>query len=414
MANSIATITGMIAKRSLAVLHSKLLFPGWINRQYSSEFAQAGGKVGYSVRVRRPARVTTTGGALSAGSSLTLSAQDFQEGEQLLYLNMWRGALFGFSSAELTMEMDDLETRFIEPVMSQVSSDIEQDVIAAVAPYVANAIIATGTTANSAKLIDVLSIRAKLSLFDAPEANRYLMLSPLDEPALVDEAQVRFNPADKLSESFVSGTLGEANGFVWGVSNRLPVITLPADIVCTLKASVVEGSDQVILTGLTDGQVVPVGAVISFTARNALQPETRQDLGFVKQFSIVAAEVVGATTTGECAITLNEKIYYGATPKKNISSRPVATDAVVFLGTASKSYRQVLLFQKDAFTMVSADMELPSGGAIGKRSVQDGISARVVFGFDTANSIDQKRFDVIYGAGALRHEWSGKILIATT
>ena len=134
----------------------------------------------------------------------------------------------------------------------------------------------------------------------------------------------------------------------------------------------------------------------------------------MKQFSIVAAEVVGATTTTECAITLNEPIYYGATSKKNIASRPVATDAVVFLGTASKSYRQVLLFQKDAFTMVSADMELPSGGAIGKRAVMDGISARVVFGFDTTNSIDQKRFDVIYGAGALRHEWAGKILIPTT
>ena len=186
-----------------------------------------------------------------------------------------------------------------------------------------------------------LSIRAKLSLFDAPEDSRYLMLSPLDEQALVGEAQVRFNPASKLSESFVSGTLGEANGFVWGVSNRLPTITLPADIVCTVKTSIAEGANTLILTGLTDGQKIPVGGVISFTGCNALQPETRQDLGFVKQFSIVAAEVVGATTTGECAITLNEKVYFGDTAKKNISAQPVATTAVVFLGTAGKTYRQV-------------------------------------------------------------------------
>ena len=406
MANSIATITGQIAKRSLAVLHSKLLFPGWINRQYSSEFAQAGAKVGYSVRVRKPARVTTTGGTLAAGSAMTLTAQDFQEGESLLYLNKWRGSLFGFTSAEMTMELDDLQGRFIDSVMKQVASDVEQDVIESVAPYVANAVIGEGTT--YAKLKDILKIGSKLDLFDAPSDSRYLMLSPLDEPELVAEAQVRFNPQSELADAFVQGTLGEANGFVWGKSNRLPTITLPADIVSTVSANYVAGATTITLTGLTNGQVIPAGAVLTFPNTYAVQPETRQSLGFLKQFSVVTAATVQADTTVQ--LTLNE-VMYATGAKKNVTALPQAAEVPVFLGTASKTYRQILLFNRDAFTMATADLELPTGGAIGKRSVQDGISARVVFGFDTKESLDYKRFDMLFGAGALRPEWSGKILV---
>jgi len=411
MANSIKVITGMIAKRSLAVLHSKLLFPGWINRQYNDEYARKGAKIGNTLRVRKPARVITTGGTRNTGDKMTLSTQAFNEGEIPLKLNMWRGAMFEFTSAELTLDMDDLEMRFIEPVMKQVASDVESDMIVAVAPYIANAVIGEGTT--SAKLLDVLKVRAKLGAFDAPEGDRYLMLSPLDEPALVNEAQVRFNPAKELSDSFAEGTLGEANGFVWGVSNRLPTITLPADIAgVTVSTNYVAGATTILLAGLTDGQVIPAGAVITFANSYAMQPETRKNLGFLKQISVVADKTVGADgdATGTATVTINE-VMYATGAEQNVSALPVATNGVVFLGTASKTYRQIIAFHRDAFTMATADLALPSGGAVGSNASMDNLSARVLVGFDMADSEDIKRFDILFLAAALRPEWSSKILI---
>ena len=55
MANTLLTID-MITRKALQLLENELPFSRSINRQYDSQFAQTGAKIGSSCRVRKPAR----------------------------------------------------------------------------------------------------------------------------------------------------------------------------------------------------------------------------------------------------------------------------------------------------------------------------------------------------------------------
>ena len=59
MANTILTLDKILLK-ALDVLHAKLNFIGAINRTYDDQFAQTGGKIGESLRIRLPEKFTVT------------------------------------------------------------------------------------------------------------------------------------------------------------------------------------------------------------------------------------------------------------------------------------------------------------------------------------------------------------------
>ena len=59
MANTNLTID-QITQEALVVLHANLNFVGNINRQYDDRFAQTGGKIGDTLRIRKPVQYLVT------------------------------------------------------------------------------------------------------------------------------------------------------------------------------------------------------------------------------------------------------------------------------------------------------------------------------------------------------------------
>jgi hypothetical protein len=402
MASTIITNQN-VATRAVAVLHDKLLMPAWINRQYSNEYAKRGAKTGDTVKVRVPTRLTTS---LQNG----VNAMTFQGiGEKYvdLVLTAQRAVPLAFSQQELTLEMEDFSKQVIEPAAAQLSSDIESDLIAAVSPYIANAVVGTGT--NAPKWVDILKAGAKMTQFTAPTADRYIMIDPVDEVAIIDELKGLFQDASMVAQQNLEGFVGRTGGFLWGRSNRLPTIVIGSDVAGALTADAVEGSNEIVVGSFAANQVIAAGTVVSITARNAVGPETRTSLGYAKQFSVI--EEVTLSGAGAGTLKLNEKIYFGATADKNISSKPVNTDVVTILGTANKTYRQVLCFQRDAFTMATVDLIPDADGVKVGRDQMDGISMTYVSQFDAATYQSFKRLDVLYGMAALRPEYAAKVLV---
>src|SRR6478609_5564626 len=99
MANNILTPT-MITREALRVLHGKLSFIGSVNKQYDSQFAQTGAKIGTSLNIRMPSKYTVRTGA-------SLSAQDHVERSTPLVVSSQYGVDVSFTTAELTMNLDD-------------------------------------------------------------------------------------------------------------------------------------------------------------------------------------------------------------------------------------------------------------------------------------------------------------------
>jgi hypothetical protein len=82
---------------------------------------------------------------------------------------------------------------------------------------------------------------------------------------------------------------------------------------------------------------------------------------------------------------------------------------LTFVGAASTSYRQNLMYHRDAFTFVTADLPLMDGANKCVRMTQDGISLRVWQDGDIRNDELLMRIDILYGFKTLRPYWSCRI-----
>jgi hypothetical protein len=123
MSNTTLT-ADVVAKASLAILENELGVLKTIHRAYEDEFEQKvnGYKVGDTIRIRRPADFTVRTGA-------TLSTQDVIEGRTTLVVSEQVGVDFSFTSADLTLKVEDLSERILKPAMSSVVNHITNDVL---------------------------------------------------------------------------------------------------------------------------------------------------------------------------------------------------------------------------------------------------------------------------------------------
>src|SRR6478735_12753578 len=119
MANSILTPTA-VTREALRILHQKLNFVGNIPRDYDDSFANSGAKIGDSLKIRLPNQYTVRSGAV-------LSAQDTSESSVTLQVATQKGVDLNFSSAELTLSLDDFSSRILDPAMSVLAANIEAD-----------------------------------------------------------------------------------------------------------------------------------------------------------------------------------------------------------------------------------------------------------------------------------------------
>ena len=100
----------------------------------------------------------------------------------------------------------------------------------------------------------------------------------------------------------------------------------------------------------------------------------------------------------------------GAKQNCVVSSSYSTTGAITFVGNASALYRQGLMYHKDAFAFVTADLPLMAGADKCVRQVQDGISVRVWQDGDIRNDQQLTRVDVLYGYQCIRPEYAARLI----
>lgn len=120
MSNSILTID-MITRKALEILENNLVITRNVNRQYDDSFASEGAKIGSTLRIRLPDRALVTDGA-------ALQVQDDNEQFTTLTVSSQKHIGVNFTTAELTMQMDDFAERVLKPRISQLASSIDADV----------------------------------------------------------------------------------------------------------------------------------------------------------------------------------------------------------------------------------------------------------------------------------------------
>jgi len=328
-----------------------------------------------------------------------------------------------FNSQELVQSVsngaafNDLSERYIAPAVSVLCSGIESD-------FIAFATKATYNTAGTAgtpppDLVAFGAARAKLNQNLAPkDGNRSIQYDSVNMGTIVNGLKGLFQDSTQIKEQYREGMIGRTAMADWYENDRMWTLTNGNDGTGTTDAAALvtdanlsssNGTTIDMHTTIAVAAQV-VGQVFTISGVTQCHPETKAVLpgAPLQQFTITA---IGATTT-----TISPQIFLTG-PRQNVCSSTGAqlatTDfnskTLTFVGNASTSYVQNLMYHKEAYQFVTADLPLMDDAQKCLRKVQDGLAIRVWMGSDIRNDELLMRLDILYGMAALRPEWGCRI-----
>jgi len=405
MAGNDFVVTDLVAREALKIAHEKLAFIGTVDRQYDASFS-GDPKHGATLRVMSPNKYTRRQG------SRILDAQAQSEISQTITVATQDGVDMSFNSDELALITPDnigaFSKRYIEPAVDGLLSAIEADFIAYCTKRVSNLVGTAGTPPTD--LAAIGAARAKLNQNLAPQdGNRYVQLDSVTSAGLVNGLKGLFQDSSQIQKQYREGMMGRTGGADFYENERMYAHTNSSDVTGNTDANalVTDGGATVDMHTLIASPAV--GSVFTIAGVYDCHPETKQAYSHLKQFTIL-------TTSASSTITVSPTIYLTG-PRKNVSSATGAnlavTDfnakAVTFVGAASTSYLQNLMYHKEAFQFITAPLPLMGNEMMCTRKEQEGLSLRVWQAPDIINDRMLMRMDILYGFAALRPEWACRI-----
>jgi hypothetical protein len=382
----------MITRKSLEILENNLVITRTVNRQYDDSFAKSGAKIGSTLRIRLPDRALVTDGA-------ALQVQDDVEQNTSLTVSSQKHIGINFTTAELTMQLDDFAERVLKPRISQLAASIDADVANSF-QSIFQSVGTPGTTPGTSLVL--LQAQQKLNEAAAVMSPRYATVNPAANAALVEGMKGLFNPVSTISKQFKSGLMGEGIlgyeelNMSQSIKQHTTGTRTGAHTVTTTVAT--QGASTIAITG-TGSQIIKKGDVFTIASVFAVNPQTRESTGSLQQF-VATADATAAG--GAYTVSVSPAIFTATQALATVDSFPQASAVVTFLGSASTQYPQNLIYHKDAITFATADLVMPQGVDMASRQVHNGISMRIVRQYDINNDRMPCRIDVLYGFGVIR------------
>jgi hypothetical protein len=402
MSNSLLTIN-MITREAVRLWVNTNSFLQHIDTQYDDQFAITGAKIGQSLRVRLPNDYTVRTGPVA-------QIQDTAETNTTLTLATQKGVDVSFNSAERTMSLDDYSKRILAPAVNNLVGAVAADVMSGVEGGVSNLVGNFDAAGNLLRptLDTWLQAKALLSLRSAPTDNRKFILDPVSMARTVQSLSGLLNPATEISEQYRTGEVYNAIGFDWFEDQTVIKHTTGAYSGSAAGiAGTVNGASQTgtSITVNALGGPLTLGDIITFAGVYAVNRITKVSTGELQQFVVTAAAATGATSLS---------IYPAIVPPsggnpvqyQTVTASPSNGANIGVLTLAGSIYRKNIAFVPDAVTMATADLEMPKNMQEVARERMDGISMRMVTGFDIKSDQFITRLDVLYGYVWVRPEWA--------
>ena len=429
MANSLIT-PSEIAKESLAILHTNNVFIKGIDKQYSKEFAVSGGKIGSTINIREPSRGTIRKSAIMSASSVV------ETYVPLTLTTQW-GTDVSFSTAELTLSLDDFSKRILQPRIARLSSQMDLDgmqgmVTGSYEPGdgmtpvirpIYNAVGTPGTTPGTGggsasglsqynAPIVYLNAGMVLDNFACPrDENRRVLMNPAAHASSVAGLSGLFQDQGSIAEQYRKGVIGNALGFEFAMDQNVYQLTTGTRVATggTLYAAITDGSNSI---ALNHSGTVVAGDKFTVEGVYSVNPETQQSTGQLQQFVITAATTLSGTaavtvaptpkltgaTVADGTVTTATGDFTGS------STGGGAASPIIFWGAASTVTPCNLAYHQDAFTLGTADLEIPGGVDFAARENYEGISMRIIRAYSIGTDQLPCRVDILGGFAALRSE----------
>lgn len=366
MANTFLT-PQVIAMEALAILRNQLVFADLFHTDYSSEFV----KVGDTITVRKPAEL------IANDFDGSISTQDLTETGVPVALDRFKDVSVAITSKQATLELKEFSRQVIEPAMVALAQKIDEDLAnwaIGNASFVVDASSATPTN-----LADIANLGKALDKAKAPMMDRHLVLSP--------DHKYRYALTDVLSKVNYAGSnetlreamLGKVYGLMTYMDQNLPTSTAAVSGSAKKSFKVASAASGAVAISDLSTATATVKIGDGFIYKGQLYRFTADGTGVSSAIASIAvspAFPAGVSTPVEVPMVRN--------------SSSVA-------------------FHKNAFAFVTRPLDLPMGAARAAVVNGEGLSVRVVYGYNQNTKTDTISFDIIYGIANLYNNLAVRI-----
>lgn len=345
----------VVAQESLMLLRSNCVAGGLVYRDYSKEFE--GQKKGDTVTIRKPANFE----AQEFAGSIVL--QNADEDSIPLVLEKHLDVSVPVTSKELTLDLEDFSKQIVDPAMKALGEKLDKYILSCYAQVPSF----SGTPGRApSTLSDLAAIDRVLNEQRVPMGQRYSIVSPFQKEGMfsidaVTRADARGDEGTALREASMGRIM--AMDFFMGQNVHQHVSGKRGTM--TLTSAAGEKAEAIVLT-LGGGATLKKGDIISIAGVAGLYTVTA-DLNASGQVGIFPKLPAGAPSG--TAVTLELE------------------------GT----YTCGLSFVPNAFALVMAPLALPAGADKAAMMNFEGMSVRVVYGYDMDKKTNIISFDSLVG-----------------
>lgn len=400
MANALKVVP-LIAKEALRQLDNELVFGKSVFRGYEEEFAKRpnGYKQGDTLTIRRPADFYVRDGQV-------MDVQDIVEGSTTIVLDKFKGVDFQITNLDMTLSMTDLSERVIRPAAKQLANQIDVD-LAALFYNVNNWV---GTPASPVdSFADFAKAPERLTEMGVPNDERKAVLSPADYYGVMGSQTGLNYDGGIAAKAYRTGDIGMIDDILCMRTQNVASLTCGSRENATVNETLVAATNsyatykdsayfELTLASAGVSKTIAKGEVFTISNCFDVNPVTKARLAHPKQFTVVEA----VTTESDESVTV--KIWpipignndHGQ-QNCDMNGEDLSGNTVTWMGTAGTTYRQNLVFNKNAFALVIVPLVEPMAAVGVKTETYKGTSIRITPGYNQTNNVEAWRMDVLYG-----------------
>lgn len=377
MANAFLT-TKTIARVTTLRLVNMLVMKALVYNDYSDTFS----KKGDTIRVKIPPVY------VSKEFTTTTTVQDINEGEIDVVMNHLADITISWGSKERAMSIESFTEMFIDPAIEAHSQKIDEDIYDEFYKEVPYFVGVSGTTPDA--LQDFADATKMLNDNKVPVANRkavwdttsYAKFSILDAIVSAEKS----GSTNALRE----GSIGKIQGMENFWTQNVAVHTAGTFVaVATPKVSTtaVVDSRVLVLKGGSGTETLLAGDIFTIST------------GGVLYYYCVLADVSASGGVATIATTTDVLVAHAV------------DDVIVFPDKTAGGHVANLAFIPRACAFVTRPLEVPeSAKGTGYNFNSNGISMRVVSGYNTSTKVETLSVDMLYGIKATQPQLATRIL----
>lgn len=394
MSNTVLTNT-IIAKEALMLLENNLVMGNLVYRGYEDEFDKQvnGYTPGATVSIRKPARYTLRTGA-------TMAVQDSVEGTTSISVDTQLGVdVGGWTSSDRTLSIPEFNKRFLESAMITIAQGVDAQ-IAALYKDVYNWVGTPGSVVDS--FSDFSKAPQRLDEMAVPVDSRSAVLNPSDQWGLIGSVSGLYIQ-DKASTALTRAKLPMLGGIDSYMSQNAPAHTtgsrddttptVNGDQSTTYAASKDTGTMSLLCQAFDATSTLTKGDVFTIAGVYAVNPVSKATQSYLQQFVVKTAATASG---GAVTLTISPPIITSGA-YQTVSAIATSGSAIVNVGSASTTYKQSLVFHKNAFGLAVVPMIKPDGAVDVQRVSHNGLSMRMIPVYTGSSDTSAIRLDVLLG-----------------